>query len=45
VLYVNNLQNPKMRLKRGTVIMVPVKPGGKMAREAATVLTNHDFQG
>ena len=45
VLYVNDLQNSKMRLKPSTVIMVPVKPGTRTAREAETVLTNHDFQG
>ncbi|MBI5826210.1 MAG: hypothetical protein HZB22_00530 [Deltaproteobacteria bacterium] len=45
VLYVNNLQDSKTRLKPKTVIMVPVKPGSKMAREAVTFMTNAEFQG
>ncbi|MBI5902684.1 MAG: LysM peptidoglycan-binding domain-containing protein, partial [Deltaproteobacteria bacterium] len=45
VLYVNNLQGSKTRLKTKSVIMVPVKPGGKMAREAVTFMTNAEFQG
>lgn len=44
-LYVNNLQGSKRRLKPKSVVMVPVKPGGKMASDAVTFMTNAEFQG
>ncbi len=44
VLYVNNLRNSKTRLKPKSVVMVPVKPGTKTAREAVTFMTNAEFQ-